>query len=310
MPNDPSLLTALLTKFLFVFQGGQQRLVGDALTLLQALAALEIALLGLWYCVTKQLDLVALLSKVLLIVGFGVLVVQWPLLTKTLAKGFVTAGLKAGGDAISETNFTDPGDIAQYGMSVTAVVFAHIRDYGFTDTLKNFPDVLFSGFAALAVVLSYFVLGIWVFIVTLEFYGAAALATILLPFGVCKWTAFLAEKAIASVAAYGVQLLFLAFILSAALPVLVGLQSGMNPDFAAVLRMLLGALTLLFLSWRAGRWAGAILQGAPQFTVQDVLAFSQRTITNTMAVGAQVLGGSAGITGAARSAYRTIRRRA
>src|SRR5438093_6443794 len=126
MPQDTTILTVLLQKFIFVFTAGAARLAPDALMILQALATIELTVMAIWFVATKEIDVIPLALKVAGVAIFAWLILQWPSLTKTLLRFFVRAGLLAGGDAVSETDFTDPGNIALYGLSVTAVVFAHI----------------------------------------------------------------------------------------------------------------------------------------------------------------------------------------
>src|SRR5262249_41830880 len=149
--------------------------------------------LGCWWLYSHDTSMALFISKILAFVVLAWLIQQWPTLTKTLIRSFIQVGIKAGGDAISETDLTNPGNLAAYGLSVTAVIFQHLRDYAGLAVIYNLVEILFSGFAALCVVLAYFVLAIWLFITLLEFYATTAISLILLPFCIFKWTAFLAE---------------------------------------------------------------------------------------------------------------------
>ena len=65
------------------------------------------------------------------------------------------------------------------------------------------------GWAYIFTILAFFMLAIQVFITYLEFYLVAALSLILVPFGVFKHTAFIAERAFGSVVSFGVKLMVL-----------------------------------------------------------------------------------------------------
>jgi type IV secretion system protein TrbL len=290
MPQDTTILTVLLNIFRDAFTTGSARIAPEALWLLITFFQLEIVLLGLWYLFTRDMVVVALLTKVVTCVVFGWFISNWPSLTRTFLRSFMLIGLQAGDNAISETDLTDPGNLALYGMSVTAVVFQHLKNYTGMDALYNIVEILFTGVAAWLVVITYFVLGIWMFLVLLEFYAVTAFSIFLLPFGMFSKTAFLAEKTFAQVCVSAVQVLALSFVTSTTLPLLVRLQTGLNPDFHAVMILLLGAFAMCALAWRANKLALAIAYGAPQLTIHDVTRAMQTTITTIQTLGAGAVG--------------------
>ena len=65
------------------------------------------------------------------------------------------------------------------------------------------------GWAFIFTLVAFFMLAIQVFITYLEFYLVAALSLVLVPFGVFKHTAFIAERAFGSVVSFGVKLMVL-----------------------------------------------------------------------------------------------------
>src|SRR6266851_3553834 len=212
---DPGILTKLLNAFAFVFTGGFAQIMPEALWLLRTLAAIELVLVALWWALTQDDALVAFLAKALWFGAFLYLVTAWPTLTRTVVTSFVQTGLLAGGGGLSVADFTNPSTIAKYGLEVTAVIFARISSFSGLGALKNLPEVLLAGFSALGIVLAFFVMAIQVFITLLEFYLVSMLALILVPFGVFRHTAFLAERAFGMILAFGIKLMVLACITSA-----------------------------------------------------------------------------------------------
>ena len=67
---------------------------------------------------------------------------------------------------------------------------------GMTDVLSNLPMLLAGVIAYVFGCISYVILGVQVVLTYVEFYLVCALLTVFVPFGVTKWTSFLAEKAI------------------------------------------------------------------------------------------------------------------
>jgi type IV secretion system protein TrbL len=263
------VLTGLLQLFLVQFTDGSVRLTPDALWLLGTFYAMELALTGIWFTLRREFEWAQLIQKTLLAAVLLWLITNWSPLTRALVKGFIGAGLKAGGDVISETDFTDPDNIATYGVSATAAMFVQIAQYAGLDAFKNLVEILGTGSAGLLIILLYFGMGVWVFITLLEFYLTSAISVILLPWGMLGKTAWLTEKAFAHLFASGVRLLVLSFILGSALPFMQTTSTQAGTSFAAALRVLLGALALLLLSWRANGLAQGLIHGAPSLVLHD-----------------------------------------
>jgi len=263
---DPGVLTTLLNAFSFVFTGGFAQVMPEALWLLRTLATIELVLVALWWALTQDEALVAFLAKALWFGAFLYLVTAWPTLTRAVVTSFMQTGLAAGGGGLSVADFSNPSTIASYGLQVTAVIFARISSFSGFGAIKNLPEVLLAGFSALGIVLAFFVMAIQVFITLLEFYLVSVLTLILIPFGVFRHTAFLAERAFGMILAFGIKLMVLACITSAMLPVLVTLQIPPDPSFKDILSLLLAALALAMLTWHAPSVAAGMMAGAPSLT--------------------------------------------
>jgi type IV secretion system protein TrbL len=280
MPNDVGLLTYLLRQFILSFRLGLAEVIPDALGLLSVLSGLTILLLGIRWLWTRQIDFWQLVAKVIAINVLAWIITSWQALTTMVVNTFIQLGLKAGGGGISQTDFTDPSNIAQYGMNVAVVINAHLSqpEYTGTGALFNFWVITSSGVLGLAIAVLYFLLAVWIFIVLLEFYGTTAFAVVLIPWGAFEYTAFLAEKTFAAVCASGIQVMALAFVTSVIVPVMVSLQGGLHPTLAEILVQLLGVLTLLGLAWRIHKIAHVITSGSPQLTLNDVAQVVQTTM--------------------------------
>ena len=290
MPNDVNLLTFLLQKFIQAFTLSSAAVIPEALALLGLLAGLEILLLGIWWLYSRQIEFGTLVAKVLGVNILAWIITGWASLIKTVANSFIVLGLKAGGDSITQTDFTDPSNIAQFGMNVAVMVNAHLSgpDYTGWGALWNIREILVSGWLGIVIAVFYFCLAVWIFIVLLEFYGTTAFSVVLIPWGAFKFTAFLAEKTFASLCASGIQVMALAFVTGVSLPVMVSLGAtmGMHPRLSDLLTQLLGILALLGLAWRIHKIAHNITSGSPQLTLNDVAQVVQTTVTSLQHVGA------------------------
>lgn len=300
---DPGILTKLLNAFALVFTGGFAQVMPEALWLLRTLAAIELVIVALWWALTQDDALVAFLAKALWFGAFLYLVTAWPTLTRAVVTSFMQTGLLAGGGGLTVTDFTNPSTIAGYGLQVTAVIFARISSFSGFGAITNLPEVLLAGFSALGIVLAFFVMAIQVFITLLEFYLVSMLALILVPFGVFRHTAFLAERAFGMILACGIKLMVLACITSAMLPVLVTLQIPADPAFKDILSLLLASLALAMLTWHAPSVAAGMMAGAPSLTASTA---AHTAIAAGATVGLTALAGATALRGAAAVTRGTL----
>jgi type IV secretion system protein TrbL len=266
MPTDPSILTALLTRFLGQFQLGFGRLLPAATWLLQTLALIEIILVALWWALQRQDVLASLLQRVLRVGFFVYLVTTFPTIIGAIVDSFVFAGLAAGGNTLRYREFVDPSQVAAFGLTATMPIFEHLQHYSILGQLANPVDSVVTGLAGLIILLAFFLIAIQIFLTYLKFYLAAVVGFFLVPFGVNRHTAFIAERVFAMVLAFGVKLMVLAFIASAAMPVLFALNVPPDPSLNQIFTLLLASLAIAFLAWHAPAVAAGLMAGSPSLT--------------------------------------------
>src|SRR5262245_21438083 len=99
-----ALLTPLLNIFMVTFQQGGVRLQPDALWLLAGFFGLELTRSGMWFVLRHELEWVDLVYKTLTAAILLYAIQHWPALTMMVARGFASAGTKAGGDTVGLVN--------------------------------------------------------------------------------------------------------------------------------------------------------------------------------------------------------------
>lgn len=302
---EPSILTSLMRSFTFTFSAGGDALVPSAIYLLGLIMAIELALIGLWWTYGDGHNVVAVIAKCIGAVILAVLIKEWHSLTHMIIEGFIGFGLKAGGDVLTVTDITNPGNIAAHGFSVTAVVFERIMGYSGVGAIQHLPELLLATPIAIFIVLAYFALALAIFLALLEFYVHAAITTILLPFALNPRIAVLAEKAIAAILASAVRVLVLSFIVSATLPVLIN-QGSFSYGWKVLLLQLLGAMAVCLLAWRADKMSQALLHGAPNLAIADVVHFARTSVTSLRTVGTAMHAMRAPTTQRAHPAYHRV----
>ena len=263
------LLTGLLQVLIFNITGASGRLVPDAQWLLVTFFGIELILTGIWFMFRHDLDLWQLYTRTITAAIFGWLIVHWVPVTKALMTGFLGAGLKAGGDVLTELDFTNPDRILAHGFGVTAVIFNMIADTS-SWSLKTQVLNLLAGIVTIFTMLIYISLALVVFLSLIEFYGSLPVTLLLLPFGMLSFTRWLSEKAIAHTFAGAIRIGAIAFVLASALPLMVSASWSSANSLAVAFYSLIIAAGLAGAAWRINKWVSSILHGNVAVGPQDV----------------------------------------
>lgn len=214
-----------------------------------------------------------MISKCLKI-GFWLFMVNsWGNVLTWILNGFIMVGNAIGSG--SDLNLIQhPSSIVSQGI----VTLEPILKYMDTLDITN-PAMLLASLAAYIIgCLAYVLLGVQVVITYVEFCLVGTLLTVFVPFGVTKWTSFLAEKAIGGVIGYGVKLMVLACIVSIIPDALNAYSNTMaiQDDTAAAVLVAFDtvALLFLFLAWQAPAVAASVMTGGPSLTAGSAAGFA------------------------------------
>jgi type IV secretion system protein TrbL len=271
MNPDTGILTSLLNAFVGVFAAGPGLLAPVAARLLFLISAIELTLAGLWWALKGENILVGLLQKTLLIGLFAFFVLNWPAFLTAILNGFVWVGFQAGGSnpAAGVALIKDPSAIVDQAMAITLPLGDKISSLSFT----SIGSLILYGWAYLFTIMAFFFLALQVFLTYLEFYIVAALTLVLVPFGVFRHTAFIAERALGTVVSFGVKLMVLSFVIAAAAPVLTHIVIAPNPSLVQAYAVLLAATAIAYLAWHAPAIAGGMISGGPSLTAGSAVGF-------------------------------------
>ena len=265
-----ALLTDILTQFLTVYRLGFGYIQNDAFTLLGTVGSIDLILAALFWAMKGE-DFTAGFIKKILIAGLFLYFVQnWQTLTDTTVSGFVYIGAKAGGGS-NVPALVDPSSIIKYSETITDPINQEIDALSANSTFGITVDILDLEACKLLILLACCFIAITAFLCYLEFYIVAVLSLIMLPFGIFKPTAFLAEKAIGSIISFGVRLMVLAFVLSTSMPLLQQFGLPVDPTFHQCMCILIGTAAIAFLAYRAPAIASGMMSGSPSLTVGDAI---------------------------------------
>ena len=268
-PNliDPGILTLALKRLLEVFLGSFGRLTPHAVTVFQALVVIELVLCAIAWVFGKSDWIADMVWIVLKIGAFVLLITQWPYVCEIIVNSFAAVGIIAGGSTMTVRELTNPSAVMQLGLVAAEPIFLRLKGWGMVSGLWNFADTIISAFAGLGIIIAFAVLSIQLFLTFLEFYVVAGLATILIPWGMARFTAFVGERALGMVVAHGVKVAMLALIASAAFPVVWTFKLQAAPTWGSSLSLLVGCWSIALLAVFAPAIAGGMVAGVPSLSI-------------------------------------------
>jgi type IV secretion system protein TrbL len=284
MPTSVSVaFHSLMNAFIFTLSGSYARTYPEALALFQLFATIELTMAAIAWGLWRQSWIAGIAFKIL---GFGVLLWildNWTSLSNALRNGFIEAGLLIGGSVLTVTDITDPGNIVDFGMSVTAVF---VKTLGTLSIINYGFIIIIGGAVCLLIIAFYAVVAAHVFKALLEFYIITACLILLVPFLAHEKTAPFGERVFGTFIAHALRLLIYAALLSIALPVMYTYQLGPEPSFGDV--VILGACALLFfvLGMSLPQIALGMISGAPVLSFSNFALGAQSAAQMAASVGA------------------------
>lgn len=239
-------------------------------------------------------------------IGFWLFLLNnWGLFCSIIKNSFIMAGSvigSGGGMGIMQ----HPSVIVAQGITTLEPILTFEKNFtGMTEVLSNLPMLLAGIIAYVFGCLAYVILGVQVVLTYVEFYLVCALLTVFVPFGVTKWTSFLAEKAIGGVIAYGVKLMVMSCLVAIIPDVLNSYAPlmDMNPDNAltVMVSLVTVAILLAFLAWQAPALAASVMTGGPSLTAGSAAGFGAGVAMVAAGAGMAASKGASAIAGSGSS---------
>lgn len=308
MPTTAAaLMNRILDRITTVLSYGYTNTVGDAFDIMFKLMVIALIIAAITWGFNRHPAMKELFWKLL---GFAVLmyiVTDWVTLSKGLRDSFIQWGLTIGNNALTVRDFTEPGNIADFGFAVTAVVFKRIKSLSFW---SNSSEILYSGLTSWLVVMFYCGIAVQVFMAILEYAIVSAALILLVPFLAFEKTAFIGERVFGTIVGHAVRLLLLALVVNIMLPVLMEFELSKEPQFQEVFLLFLVSLTFLTLMISAQMLAYGLIHGTPVLSAQSLMGAATSALQTAAVVGA--VGAAAGMAGAGAlrggfSAYGAMR---
>jgi len=212
------MLTETLETFVHAFSLRYSTISWHATSLLKIFIVIELALFGIYYALEGGDLLASLLKKVLMIGAFQLLVSGFPWLVYVIQESFVAIGLA--GTGVDSSQYLSPSWFLSTGFDAVGPLWDSLN-IKITDSVFGIGmGILVFVLMTFVLLIAYVLMAFQIFLTQLEFYILTTLAVILLPFGLFRPTAFLADKAIGAIFTISIKLMVLVFVASVAIPIL------------------------------------------------------------------------------------------
>ena len=272
----------------------------DVSWLTGTLLTISVVMFGITWALRADNMTPQAIRKILTVGFFLFLITQWAELSDIVMNGFVTLGLKAGASSLTASQFMTPTNVFIPGYDLAWGLFQEASRYDpvFGNTF-NFALFMITG---LVVIVAFIVIAIQVFMTILQFKLGVLAALVMLPFGMLKQTAFIAEKPLGWVISSGIRLFVLALVVSLGLEVvnayLPSAPPGGTVEYAGpddALATAFASIVLCLLAWNAPQLAADLISGAPSLGAGTAVGGA----IAGAAGGAAAIGAATGAVGAA-----------
>lgn len=295
MPTSAAkMMNLVLDRCLTVLSYGYANTIGDAFDLMLKIMVIALILSAIAWKMYRAPVMAELGLKLL---GFSFLMwvlTDWLGISKGARDGFIEIGLRIGNNALTLGDITNPGNIADFGFAVTAVIFKRLSALSF---LYQPTEVLYSGLTSWLIVIFYCGMAVQVFMALLEYALVSATLIMLVPFLAFEKTAFIGERVFGTMLGHALRLLLLAAVLNLMLPTLMQFELSKEPKFQEVFLLFLVSLLFMSLMISAQMLAYGLIYGTPALSAGTVLGAATGLLQTAATAGA--IGAAASMAGAA-----------
>ncbi|MCR4266783.1 P-type conjugative transfer protein TrbL [Nitratireductor sp. ZSWI3] len=307
--NDLGVIDRFMETFIRYIDSGFGLLSGDVAFLTTILIGIDITLAGLFWSLGDEPNILGRLVRKVLYVGvFAFILNSFSNLADIIYRSFAGLGINASAGSLSPDDLLQPGRIAATGFEGAWPLLEQASQLlGFPEFFGNALTIFVLLLAWFLVIIAFFILSIQLFITILEFKLTTLAGFVLVPFALWNRSAFLAERVLGNVISSGIKVMVLAVIVgigSTLFGEFASALQGQEPDLAAAMSQVLGALALLGLGIFGPGIASGLVSGAPQLGAGAALGTTAAAAGATLVAGGAAYAGARLATGGSLSAVR------
>lgn len=253
---DATILDIITSAFVQGAKDGAPRLLLYTIPLLGVLAVISYyAHMGPVIMSGGQLGDV-LATFILTIIGYGIfyyLLINFIPLTTAALLTFIQWGVAVGGVYTSPEVFLKPSSILILGFQAGEPIIRYVQKYISWSALFNLPTLLIYLWAYVVIVIAIAFVALHLSTTIIEFYFAAMVGIVMVPFSVLSHTAFFAEFGIAWIAGSLVRAMITIGIVALGTPffeiLIVKSTAGGDPTLYSALVTLIASVIFAIYSW-------------------------------------------------------------
>ncbi|MER8580368.1 P-type conjugative transfer protein TrbL [Mesorhizobium sp. M1423] len=307
--NDLGVIDRFMETFTRYIDSGFGLLSGDVAFLTTILIGIDITLAGLVGAFGGEPNVLGrLVRKVLYVGAFAFILNNFKNLADIIYHSFAGLGINASAGNLSADSLLRPGRIAAAGFEGAWPLLNQASQLvGFPEIFGNALTIFVLLLAWFLVLIAFFILSIQLFITILEFKLTTLAGFVLVPFALWNRSAFLAERVLGNVISSGIKVMVLAVIVgigSTLFGEFASALQGKEPDLAAAMSQVLGALALLGLGVFGPGIASGLVSGAPQLGAGAALGTTAAAAGSTLVAGGAALAGARMAAGGGLAAVR------
>ncbi len=290
--DDLNALDRFTDVFIRFIDRGFGLLQGDVNYLVAVIFVIDLTLLGLFWVLDHERDIIAkFIRKVLFVGAFAYIIGNFAFLSDALFQSFGGLGLKATSTIFDADALLRPGYIAGEGVTAAHPILVQIKEsFSLGGLLTGALGINIIGLflAWILIIVAFFILAIQLFVTLIEFKLTMLAGYVLVPFSLWNKSAFIAQGVIGHAFSSGIKLMVLAVIIGIGSTFFADFAGAFPPgediEFEDTLVVIIAAFALLALSIRVPAVAAGLVSGAPQLGAGTAVA----------TVGGVALAGAAG----------------
>lgn len=285
---DQNITTALLGTFVSQASIATSLLKPYALTTLAKLIGIDLTLLYLFGMLRDNFNgLRELFTQSLVYGAYIFLVQQYASLLSNISASFVQAGITAGGGGTTVAELSNPSLIIVKGYQligpvldnyvanhggVSLVIMQALGELaspalkaasavtGLAPSNSVIAELIIILIAGLLTMICFFIIGMQLFVIQMEFAVLAGLGIILVPFGAWDKTRFIFDKLKNGIVNFGIKLMLMATLTATCITFLKNIALPAQPTWQQMFYLLLGAAAMAYLAIKVPREVDGLTQ--------------------------------------------------
>jgi type IV secretion system protein TrbL len=276
MIPDQNLITSLLKEFVSRGNLAASLLKPYSWSLLATLMTIDLVLIYIFSLIKEENQgYKELLMQAPMYGAYIFMVQQYTVIVNNISNSFIQAGVTAGGGGLNTSDLTNPSQIIVKGYELIGPVLEnYIANNGSMKwlILESFGELMAPGLktalsmlglapktsvtinllmicvASILIMICFFIIGMQLFVIQVEFAIVAALGIILIPFGVWDKTRFIFDKIKNGIINFGIKMMLITTLTATSIQLLKSLTLPPEPTWQQMFYLLLGAGAMAYLA--------------------------------------------------------------